>query len=610
MPSAHAPVTTRTKVVWIGFLLLLAYGAAAPHVPLSRFLDAKILDAQFRWLHAYAPKPAAHDVVIVGIDEQTTRELYEPIALWHPHLGKFFEAMALARPAVVGLDVVFPDRSYDRLLREYDRPLIAGLLALRAGGIPLALGQTVDEQGRLRQIFPPILAVAGPDGLGLVLFPLDSDDVARRYRPSFDADDSMDGGGRTPSGTGVGGNERPTLAMRMGIPLGAKPDAGLIDYGIGPAYPYIPLQQVLAWRNAGDVVRLRKAFGGKPVLLGSVMPFIDRYTTPVALAAWEPGEYRVPGMLVHAQALRSLVNGGFIHAAPWWLTALLPVLAALLWWIGQRPPWALGAALLGLVAAAIISTWLLRNGTHLPVAGALFTGYAAMLARNGVESFFNLREKRRLRDSFGRYVSPPVLDEILAGRIQAGLGGARREVCVLFSDIRGFTRRSEGQAPEAVIAFLNRYFTEMVAAIHAHGGTLDKFIGDGIMAFFGAPAPRTNAAQDAFACAREMLTRLDRLNETLAAEGIEPIRIGIGLHRGEVLVGHIGSETRHEYSAIGDPVNVASRLESLTKEVGYPIVVSHEVAEKLASRDGLVELGAHAIKGHTPVAVFGYRPAG
>lgn len=594
MPSAHAPVTTRTKVVWIGFVLLLAYGAAAPHVPLSRFLDAKILDAQFRWLHAYAPKPAAHDVVIVGIDEQTTRELYEPIALWHPHLGKFFEAMALARPAVVGLDVVFPDRSYDRLLREYDRPLIAGLLALRAGGVPIALGQTIDEQGRLRRIFPPILTVAGSDGLGLVLFPLDSDDVARRYRPSFDAE----------------GNERPTLAMRMGTPLGTRPDAGLIDYGIGPAYSYIPLQQVLAWRNAGDVVRLQKAFGGKPVLLGSVMPFIDRYTTPVALAAWEPGEYRVPGMLVHAQALRSLVNGGFIHAAPWWLTALLPVLAALLWWIGQRPPWALGAALLGLVAAAVVSTWLLRNGTHLPVAGALFTGYAAMLARNGVESFFNLREKRRLRESFGRYVSPPVLDEILAGHIKAGLGGARREVCVLFSDIRGFTRRSEGQAPEAVIAFLNRYFTEMVAAIHAHGGTLDKFIGDGIMAFFGAPALRTNAAQDAFACACEMLTRLDRLNETLAAEGIEPIHIGIGLHRGEVLVGHIGSETRHEYSAIGDPVNVASRLESLTKEVGYPIVVSHEVAEKLASRDRLVELGAHAIKGHTPVAVFGYRPAG
>lgn len=592
MPAVPMPRTTRTKAAWIGFAILLLYGFLAPHTALSRFLDAKILDAQFRWLHANHPAPVANDVVIVGIDEQTTRELFEPIALWHPHLGKFFGAMAQARPAVVGLDVVFPDRSYDRLLPEYDRPLIAGLLQMRMAGVPLALGQTVDEQGKLRTIFPPILAVAGMDSLGLVLFPLESDDVARRYRASFDA----------------GEVARPTLATRMGAPLNAAPDNGLINYGIGTSYSYVPLQQVLAWANAGDVMSLQKTFSGKPVLLGSVMPFIDRYTTPVALAAWEPDEYRVPGMLVHAQALRSLTQGGLIHEAPWWLTALLPVLAALLWWIGQRPPWAIGAAIAGLVVAAVVTTWLLRHGTHLPVAGALFTGYAAMLTRNGVESFFNLREKRRLRESFGRYVSPPVLDEILAGHIKAGLGGARREVCVLFSDIRGFTRRSEGQAPEAVIAFLNRYFTAMVEAIHAHGGTLDKFIGDGIMAFFGAPAPRTNAAQDAFACAREMLTRLDALNQELAAEGIEPIRIGIGLHRGEVLVGHIGSETRHEYSAIGDPVNVASRLESLTKEVGYPIVVSHEVASMLASRDGLVELGEHAIKGHTPVAVFGYRP--
>jgi len=588
------PGTTRTQAVWIGFAILLLYGFLAPHTGLSRFLDAKILDAQFRWLHAYAPKPAANDVVIVGIDEQTTRELFEPIALWHPHLGKFFGAMAQARPAVVGLDVVFPDRSYDRLLPEYDRPLIAGLLRMRPAGVPLALGQTVDEQGRLRTIFPPVLAVAGQDSLGLVLFPLDSDDVARRYRASFDA----------------GGAARPTLATRMGMALNAAPDDGLIDYGIGTAFSYIPLQQVLAWADAGDVANLQKTFDGKPVLLGSVMPFIDRYSAPVALAAWEPGEQRVPGMLVHAQALRSLMHGGLIHEAPWWLTALLPVLAALLWWFGQRPPIAVGIAVAGLVVAALVTTWLLRHGTHLPVAGALFTGYAAMLARNGVESFFNLREKRRLRESFGRYVSPPVLDEILAGHIKAGLGGARRDVCVLFSDIRGFTRRSEGQAPEAVIAFLNRYFTEMVAAIHAHGGTLDKFIGDGIMAFFGAPGQHANAAQDAFECAREMLARLDGLNDKLAAEGIEPIRIGIGLHRGEVLVGHIGSETRHEYSAIGDPVNVASRLESLTKEVGYPIVVSHQVADRLDARAGLVELGEHAIKGHTPVAVFGYRPAG
>ena len=584
---------TRTAAVRFGFIVLFTYGLLAPYTSLSRFIDAKILDVQFRWLHATAPESVANDVVIVGIDEDTTRVLFEPIALWHPHLGKFLEAMALAKPSVVGLDVVFPDRSYDRLLREYDRPLMAGVLRLRGAGVPLVLGQTVDEQERLRPIFAPILAVAGPDSLGLVLFPLESDNVARRYQPTFVA----------------GGKELSTLATRMAAYLGLKPDNGLIDYSIGTSFSYVPLQQVLAWAQANDIGSLQKTFGGKPVLLGSVMPFIDRYSTPVALAAWEPGELRVPGVLVHAQALRSLQLGGLIHAAPAWIAALIPLLAALLWWIGHRPPWAISAAVAGLLLAAVIGTLLLRRGIHLPVAGALFTGYAALIARTGAESFFNLREKRQLKDSFGRYVSPQVLSEILAGRLKAGLGGTRRNVCVLFSDIRGFTHRSEGQTPEATIALLNRYFTEMVHAIHAHGGTLDKFIGDGIMAIFGAPDAHKNAAQDAFDCAREMLTRLQTLNAALAAEGVEPIHIGVGLHLGDVIVGHIGSESRHEYSAIGDAVNVASRIESLTKEVGYPIVCSREVAQALTASQGLVDIGEHPIKGHVPVAVFGYQPA-
>ncbi|HLD13781.1 MAG TPA: adenylate/guanylate cyclase domain-containing protein [Burkholderiales bacterium] len=595
MPRLRMPfqsLITRRNAVWSGFVILLLYSLAVPYFPQARDLDAKLLDLEFRWLQANAPKPVTRDVVIVGIDEDTTRVLFEPIALWHPHFGKFFEAMVLARPAAVALDVVFPDRSYDRLLREYDRPLVAGILQMRTAGVPLVLGQTLDEQSRLRHIFPPYLAVAGPDSVALVLFPLDDDEVARRYRASFPGD-----------------AQQPlvTFATRTAAHVGAPSQDGMIDYARGGAYSYVPMQQVLAWREANDVESLRKAFGGRPVLLGSVMPLFDRYRTPVALAAWEPDEFRVPGVLIHAQALRSLMHGGLIQPAPSWLTTVLPILAVLLWWITARM-WATAAALLGLALAAVTATLLLHNGTYLPVAGALMAGYTALLSRTGMESFFNLREKRQLKNSFGRYVSPAVLNEILAGRIKAGLGGARKNVCVLFSDIRGFTHRSEGQSPEAVIGFLNRYFTEMVAAIHAHGGTLDKFIGDGIMAFFGAPEPRKNAAQDAFDCAREMLTRLDALNVQLAAEGIEPIHIGIGLHGGEVLVGHIGSEARHEYSAIGDPVNVASRLESLTKEVGYPIVCSHVVADVLTSRDGFVELGEHAIKGHTPVAVFGYRP--
>ena len=161
MPRLRMPfqsLITRRNAVWFGFVALMLYSLAVPYFPQARDLDAKLLDLEFRWLQANAPKPVTRDVVIVGIDEDTTRVLFEPIALWHPHFGKFLEAMALARPAAVALDVVFPDRSYDRLLREYDRPLVAGILQMRAAGVPLVLGQTL---GRAKPPAAHLSAVSG-----------------------------------------------------------------------------------------------------------------------------------------------------------------------------------------------------------------------------------------------------------------------------------------------------------------------------------------------------------------------------------------------------------------------------------------------------------------
>ena len=148
----------------------------------------------------------------------------------------------------------------------------------------------------------------------------------------------------------------------------------------------------------------------------------------------------------------------------------------------------------------------------------------------------------------------------------------------------------------------------MTATIHLHGGTIDKFMGDGLMAFFGAPNSRDNPAQDAFDAAREMLKRLEELNKQLSAQGIEPIRIGVGLDAGEVIVGHVGSTSRNEYTVIGDTVNVASRLEGLTKVVGYPIVCTSDVAGALNGAEELDALGEQAIAGHVPVEVFSWRP--
>ncbi|HEX7055062.1 MAG TPA: adenylate/guanylate cyclase domain-containing protein [Burkholderiales bacterium] len=198
------------------------------------------------------------------------------------------------------------------------------------------------------------------------------------------------------------------------------------------------------------------------------------------------------------------------------------------------------------------------------------------------------------------------MSEILAGRIQPGLGGQRRRVCMLFSDIRDFTTRSEFMPPEALIEMLNRYFTEMTRSVHEHGGTVDKFIGDGMMCFFGAPQALERACDSAVAAARDMLRRLDELNRAFAAEGMPSLAIGIGLHVGEVVVGHVGSDARHEYTVIGDAVNTASRIEGLTKKLGHALVISRDVWAELAEREPFAPLGEHPVKGRSSVQVYGY----
>ena len=211
-----------------------------------------------------------------------------------------------------------------------------------------------------------------------------------------------------------------------------------------------------------------------------------------------------------------------------------------------------------------------------------------------------------MRATFDGFVSPQVLQEILAGRLHPDLTGERRDVCVLFSDIRGFTTLSENMAPEAVTDLLNRYFERMARTIHACGGTLDKFIGDGIMAVFGAPKVSDTPCSDAFRAAREMIDEVQAFNREQHALGGPAIAIGIGLHHGPAFLGYIGSRERHEYSAIGNTVNTASRLESLTKDVGYPVVLSTEVAHRLPDQDAIENLGTHEVKGRAALEVFGW----
>lgn len=550
-------------------------------------LDARFRDFQFSMLRSLSPQPAARDVVIVGVDEETIRRLPEPVTLWHRYLGRFFSAMAAVQPAAVGVDIVLPDRSFEAVLPGSDKLLMMGLLQARRA-YPVVLALTVDPAGKPRPVYSPYLALAGS---GYALFPLDRDGHVRRY------DEQLPGAAQP----------LPLLAGQMARAMKIEPGKGYIDFWRGTPFDYVPFHQVLQWSEEGNEKALAQAFRGQPVLVGMVLRYEDRLRVPVPMAAREePEAVDAPGVMLHAQALRNMLGAGFIQAVPAPVTMTMIATAGLLWFVAGGAVFVAAlfvAFALGLIAA---STWLVTQGHFLPVAAILLTALIALGGRHARDTWEHLRERRRLRASFAGYVSPGVMQEILAGRIQPELGGTKQFVCVMFSDIRNYTTRSEAMTPEQVIRFLNRYFEEVVGRIHERGGSVTSFIGDGIMAVFGSPNSLASPCDQAFESAREMLQYVARLNAQLTAEGEVPLEIGIGLHAGEAVVGHVGSASRHDYTAIGDVINVAARIEGLSKEAGFRLICSRVVTERLSAGVTLVALGPMAIKGHTPVEVYGF----
>jgi adenylate cyclase len=572
----------------LAWFAIAAACVALQFAPPVQWLELKLLDAQFVALRALHAKPTSVDVVIVGIDEATLQAFPEPLALWHRHLASIFGGLAMGKPRAVGVDVELPGRSYDFVQPGLDAELLRALVGLRVV-CPVVLARGVDRAGRLKPVHAPFLAVAGPDGTGLATWLLDPDVTVRRI------DERQ----------GIDGSAVPTLSGTLARRLGARPRTGLIDFTVGPPFGYVPAHDVSAWAVANDVARLQSAFKDRIVLVGSVLPFVDRHRIPVALAGWESSS-TVPGVVTHAQALRSLLGAGAIGYAPAAATIGLVLLATGMWFAFVRT--AVGIGVLALFGGGVValSTLLLERGLYLPVAGAILAAVLASTLRVGREAWFNRRQRQLLRSAFAGAVSPNVLDLILRGELDSAVGSGRRRLCVMFGDIHDFTPYAERVAPEAAVRLLNRFFERVAAAVHRHGGTLDNFRGDGIMCIFGAPQPTSNPCRDGFFAARDLLVELEGLNRELQAEGSPPIRIGMSLAFGESVVGRIGAAERNEYTAIGDAANVAARIESLTGELRYPLVVSETVAAALCDAASFDDLGEQALKGHSPVRVFGW----
>ncbi|BCK87731.1 hypothetical protein MIZ01_1523 [Sideroxyarcus emersonii] len=553
-------------------------------------LSRTVLDEQFDLMHRYDVHQPKNDVVIVGIDEDATKALIEPFSLWHPHLARFLDAMALARPSVVGLDIPLPERSYQFLVPQYDQILLQGLQRLKAQ-TPLVLAQMLDDSGTFRPVYAPYVAAVGEDALASVVLCQDDDGVVRRFDPNL----------CTVNARGSMLVEK--MAARLGTP---HPGTGLVDFSAGEKFEYIPFLKVLEWQRQGNAELLERTFRGKPVLLGVVARFGDRAKAPVPLASWEPSKLRVPGVLMQAQILRSMLGAGLVREANTWLVGALTALAAL-FWLGRISWFKLAAVIVFPLLLLLVSTWLLGQGIFLPIGGILLAGVLAFLARLAYEGARQVRQRKWLRGTFGSYVSQEVLQEIMAGNIRSGLEGARMRLCILFADIHGFGPRSENRPPQEVVSLLNDYFSEMTVAIHQHKGTVDKFIGDGIMAFFGAPQTLECPEKNALEAAQEMLLRLRNVNSRLQEQGVAPIEIGIALHVGAVVVGHIGSESRHEYTIIGDAVSRTGKLEQLTMTLKYPVVCSAAVAKAVEGSGDLIDCGEQVVA-DAAIQVYGWTP--
>jgi len=224
----------------------------------------------------------------------------------------------------------------------------------------------------------------------------------------------------------------------------------------------------------------------------------------------------------------------------------------------------------------------------------LDNGFNQMLA--------GLREREEIKDTFGRFVSREVAEAILSG--QAPMAGERREVTILFQDLRGFTAMSEKLDPAALPQILTLFFTEVVAAIEAEGGIVKQFTGDGVMALFGAPVAHADDPARAVRAALGLIERLEVVNARLSAEHALSLKVGVGIHTGEVVAGRIGPDTRVEYGVVGDPVNLASRIEGLTKELQATILVSSTTARRLGAEFVLGRTAVLPVKGkQRPVEV-------
>jgi adenylate cyclase len=590
------------------------------------------------------PSAPAQDVVLIWIDDDSIRRMEPLVGRWPwPRLvhATVIDYLAAAGAKVIGYDILFAERDIRKFMvadtewtgEESDAALVES--TKKAGNVvhiaeassgelndpSRALVQNVDAPAlRLSlpatqcaeprpTVTPPFPALAGASrAIGHSLFTLDANGAVRRVSPIVQ----------------VGDRKIPSFALATTLALGATPAVDpRVDYSgncsimipwRGPAensngqptftsYSFYDVfysqQQIIESQKPGIDPAL---FKDRIVIVGgSGEGLKEVFTTP-----FTRGE--INGPEVHANIVDAMLANRAISRAPVQVDIALVIAAVAVVGVAGAlfNAWLTGAAA-GLFAAVLVwqSVRLFASGTWIPLTVPLLALVLAYVGDLAWKYVVEGREKRQVKKLFSRYVSKDVYEQLVANPSLAALGGARRHMTVLFSDIRGFTTMSEKGTPEDVVAQLNQLFTRMVAVVFAHRGTVDKFVGDMIMALYAAPLDDEDHAEHAVQTALAMIATLQEMNREWERDGKPQLDIGIGINTGDMIAGNVGSESIMSYTVIGDAVNLGARLESLNKDYGTRIIISEATRERLKGSYIIHPLGDVIVKGKSkPVAIF------
>jgi adenylate cyclase len=545
--------------------------------------------------------------VIVALDEPTLQEhSQEPLVTFTPHFARVIEVLRRVGAKIIGLDYLFQisieswlqtlDLPKNHRSRNYDGPFKK---QLASGQVVLAGNLAVDEHQKSK-IIPPIreYLLSLPkqmQDVGLINFYNDDDGAIRRFVPALTDDYGQIGltfgkllalraEKQDPAAATARLRLDPNLQLWSGVdPKGINASTFPIIGYVGPpdTFPRLSMRQFLAPDAANDPAI--KALKDKIVIVAYEPAALqDSHPTPYSLSFWKWQGSDMSGPEIHANIIETLLTGTFPRPLPGYLTSLYLIGILLTGGVifYRLSTWhGLAAALVLCTLAALAAYLLFRRYWLLPTANAQLEVMLCYMGILGIKLTGEERERARIRKIFSRYVADEVVEKLLASGKLPDLGGEVFQVTVLFSDIRNFTTISESLGPRQVVEMLNTYLSQACEPILAQGGSVDKFIGDAVMAVFGAPVAYPDHARRALKAALELAQKAREfrawMQQRFGDLELPDFAIGIGLHTGEAIVGNIGSPKRLEFTSIGDTVNTASRLESLTKELGWTIVASH-----------------------------------